>query len=173
MRKLLAAVIVVAVVAFGLIIRKPAPESASPGAVVATVPSPLAMPSFSVSAEVMTEKQMDRRSLDQPVSALAPTAEKIREEVEKNPHVPADSLISFAADLAPKMEAAMKSPEAAEKFFVELEDCLGSSRLRGSATVRALCLVNIRRLGQKVPSLKARADAAFEKADPELQRLAK
>lgn len=122
--------------------------------------------------EGVRKETADRRSPEKSVVALAPTLENVRQEVEKNPHAPAESLLRFAGDLAPKMEEAQKSDAAAEKFFFELQECVASPELRENMTARALCLMNIRRLGQKVPALKIRADTEIDKADPELLRLA-
>ena len=150
------------------------PGTVAPEAVTETTAiQPSTAPSVVVSAEALSEKEIARKSIDTPVVKLAPTAETMRSEVERDPHSPPTSLISFAADLAPKMDEAQKSPAAAEKFFAELQDCLASPKLAQSRTVRALCLVNIRRLGQQIPSMKSRAEAAFAKADPELRDLAR
>ncbi len=107
-----------------------------------------------------------------PVTALAPTLEKMRDEVTKNPHVPPPSLVAFSVALAPRLDEALKWPGKAEEFYGELRDCVEGPSQRGAKSIQALCLINLRRLGDKIPALRERARATWERADPELRRLA-
>jgi hypothetical protein len=103
----------------------------------------------------------------------APTLDKARDEVGENPHVTPKSLISFARELGPRMEMAMKSSEAADTLFTELEECAGSPRGRLNPSAQALCLVDMRDLAKKYPDLRPREKAVSEKADAGVLKLAR
>ena len=122
-----------------------------------------------------TGKMAAAEAVKNPVSVVnsAPEADKLREEAQKDPHSISDSLLLFSISLAPRLEESYRSPEAAERFYGELSACVTGRESRLTAPVRALCLMNALRLGQRLPALRARAQAMWEKADPEVKRLAK
>ncbi len=104
---------------------------------------------------------------------VAPSLTETREEVAANPHGTPPSLLSFAASLGPRLDEALRSPDKAEPFFNELVDCVEAPHGRMTPSAQALCLANVRRLGQKIPAFRDRAAAAAERADPEVVRLAR
>jgi hypothetical protein len=99
-----------------------------------------------------------------------PSPEVYRKEVAEDPHAPAPSMLRFAAGLAPRFAEAQKSPAKADEFYDDLRECAESTTIPQSA--KALCLVNIRDLGKKIPALRARSEAYWDRADPKLKRLA-
>lgn len=171
-RKAVPVVVALAIIAIAIGVkpRKPEsiPESPSPaspsGGATAAPPTDVLPPAEgSASTNAAPKKVLD----------LAPTPERLRADVANNPHAPPQALIDFAASLAPRMEEALKSPEKAEAFYAELKECEKSPKLARAKMLQALCLANIKTLGKKRPEFKARADASFEQADPEIARLAR
>ena len=141
----------------------PAPDASAP---VAAPVSPEASPSSPAPFAKVTAVP------EKSVVDLAPTLEQVRADAEKNPHVTPSAVIGFSADLAPRLESATKSPAAAERFLDELKECLEGKKLSGMKTLQALCLVNLRRLADKVPAVRERAQGVAKRADPEVRRLA-
>jgi hypothetical protein len=129
------------------VVAPPSPET-SP---ITSEPSPAPAKKFSVAAE-------------------APKLEQVREEVKRDPHSPPASTMEFARNLGHRLDEAMKTPESAAAFLPELEGCV-SGRDVQVQSVRATCLAAVRRMGLKVPSLRARTDAIFRSADPEIVKL--
>jgi hypothetical protein len=99
-----------------------------------------------------------------------PSPEVYRKEVAEDPHSPPPSMLRFAAGLAPRFAEAQKSPAKADEFYDDLRECAEGANVPQSA--KALCIVNIRDLGKKVPALRARSEAYWDRADPKLKRLA-
>ena len=159
-------IVVAAVFIFGR--PRPTAKTLEPEPMLSPEGVPVPFPSPSVSPKVAPSK-----SADLPLVETMPSVESMRSEVEANPHRTPPSLLAFAAQLAPRFDEALKSPVAAEKFFGELKDCVQALPSTNTRSVRALCLMNVRRIGEKLPAFHARVNEFLEKADPEIVRLSK
>lgn len=102
-----------------------------------------------------------------------PTIQEFRNEVARDPETTPPSLLRFAAVLGPRMEAALKSEDAAKALEPELEDCALARNGHGAiASVQATCLSDARKLGRAYPdSLGERAANLTSQADPSVTRL--
>ncbi len=129
--------------------------------------SPSSTPS--ILSQASTPLPIPIASSTQKVSDKIPSIAHVRDEVAKDPHSTPASLLSFAADLAPKMEAGMKDEKSAQHFIEELKDCaLGN----GAESARALCLSDAQMLSKKFPSLQPQFENILDHADPRVSRLA-
>ena len=103
---------------------------------------------------------------------VLPKLKTVRKEVEADPHGTPPSIIAFAEKLAPRMTAALASPQAAVEFFPQLEDCVHAPGTMPS--VQALCAGNAQRLAQKyAPQLQGRYQRLFDEAPQQVQSLLK
>lgn len=103
---------------------------------------------------------------------LAPDAETLREEVQKDPELVPRSTLFFAARLGKKMEVALRSEDGAASLFQELQDCVTSQRLEGSVTSRTLCLQDAQELAHAYPGrLKEQYSALYDRAEPRVRDL--
>lgn len=108
-----------------------------------------------------TELQSFRDSL--------PSLETIREEAQKAPHSPPESLINFAKGLGPLMEKALKNITDAELLSNELQDCSVDESIIQSA--RATCVTSVERLAERHPKLIERAEKIKKNVAPDVKNL--
>jgi hypothetical protein len=167
MSKLISILIVLAIATF-VWSRREAPmavEEKTPSVSATTVST------TTVSTTTMSEVTPSPTTAAISVTAIAPSVRAMRADVEADPHAPSKSLVEFSAELAPRLREALQHPATAEVFFAELQDCVDGPTQRDAPAIRALCLINLRRLG-KVPRLHEKAESAWSNADPEIRRLA-
>jgi hypothetical protein len=86
-----------------------------------------------------------------PLKEAIPTREILRAEVARDPHETPQALLSFSVDLQQRQVEAMKSEHAAQIIFKELEHCTADAT--SPSAVRALCLLDAKRLQTAYPSL--------------------
>jgi hypothetical protein len=113
------------------------------------------------------------KPLSKPVASLIPSNEKLRAEVEKNPHVTPQALLRFGLDLGQRLDEAVKSSEASEKFMRELDECVVGNRDGQASSTRALCLLNARHLAEARPEFKNDYLTLEAKASREIVELSK
>lgn len=85
----------------------------------------------------------------------APSPEALKAEVEQDPHQTPLSLIRYSEELGQHMDLAAESDAYAEKFFRYLEGCAAMDERDSALPVRAICLINARKLSETKPELLA------------------
>jgi hypothetical protein len=170
MRKLIPILIILSIATF-VWSRREAPKNEPASAPMAVEEKTPPVSTTTVSATTMSEVTPSPTTTAKIVTAIAPSVRDMRADVEADPHAPSKSLVEFSAELAPRLREALQHPATAEVFFAELQDCVDGPTQKEAPTIRALCLINLRRLG-KVPRLHEKAESAWSNADPEIRRLA-
>jgi hypothetical protein len=79
------------------------------------------------------------------------------------------TLMDFADELAPQMEAAEKDPQRARELMGDLESCLQASESQRSVGMKALCFSTAEELSDSHPELKGRFLELKRTANPEIQ----
>jgi hypothetical protein len=102
------------------------------------------------------------------VTLDAPSVNQLRTEVAANPHETPPSVLSFAAELAPRMAAALHSSEKAHHLWNELEKC--TSQISSPTVIRSICLSNINILADHY-SWQEKYQDLLGKVNPEVKRL--
>lgn len=101
-----------------------------------------------------------------PLAEKIPPADKILDQVKKDPHATPPALVQFSLDLGDKMDAAQNSEPKARALFQELEDCTLGGAQQGRNSIQALCLLNAKRLGNTFPSLARDYEQLERRSDP-------
>ncbi len=99
-----------------------------------------------------------------PLKAKMPQREDYLDQVDENPHGVPQAIRDFARELAPRMRLALTDSAQATALLPELARCGQEAELQ---TVRIQCLANAKRIGDRWPDLKARAEADRENAKAE------
>lgn len=102
---------------------------------------------------------------------ITPTAEDLRAEVAKDPHLPPPTLMKFAAALGERMQAAEKSELESTNLVSELDECLRNEN--HPEGIRAMCLASASRLAKRYPTLQDRTAEMVRVAGPRISNLAK
>jgi hypothetical protein len=105
------------------------------------------------------------------IGQLAPTLEKINEEVEKNPHTSPESLSNYSLQLNSRVRELQNENEA-QNFLIELEECVRPKARQIPTSAQALCLSNAEKVKGHYPNLSDQYQRLIQMADPEAKRLA-
>lgn len=102
---------------------------------------------------------------------VIPSVQTLQDEVKENPQTIPASLITFAADLGPKMEKAMQNEDSATALIGELEECAVGKEPEVPLVIQSICLSNARILSRKHPKLDEKFQAILPKANPDAAKL--
>jgi hypothetical protein len=185
MRRLGVGIIVIGVVGAGIFykMRSPSTSERQSLSVEASVTGGLEQNSLNHSGDTGSELEAEDPSLDsEPPSyngaynaGAAPSYEGqvagTGSPMGQDPAFNSSSLMDFAEELAPEVEAALESEPAAEALFQEFEETLLESGASAPKAVQAVYLSNARILKERYSNLGSRYDALLQQADPEVVKL--
>jgi hypothetical protein len=106
-------------------------------------------------------------------SSTAPTLERVRSEVEADPHSTPASVLVFAQRISTFMEVARASSEAARLAAPQLERCASADGKSLVESARVLCLISLQRLARANPDLENDYVATRESVEPRVAQLAR
>jgi hypothetical protein len=147
-----------------LILRSPQKESIERDVVLSRAPEHTPNESFA-NEEETNDELPTHQSSPAPVvqpgaprpnsSFIPPSSDQARSEVKENNHAAPKSLIQFANQIADRFDEVERSPDQADSFMSELEDCVKDGT-QPMMSARALCLTNAEDLAAMFPQFKAR-----------------
>ena len=148
-----------------------AQESVAPQDTIKVSSPVTTIPTLEVKPTAANEKKGTSEVDMRPVLEQMPRAADVREEVKANPHSTPVSVVMFSAMLYERMQSASQDPKQAASLFTELRDCVTTKEDATVSSVRALCLLNAKRLGAKFSGLAGDLHQLQQSADPKVVQL--
>lgn len=98
-----------------------------------------------------------------------PKNEKLKEQIQSNPHSTPRALLSFAKQLGPLMEKALKNETDAKVLMNQFQACALDETV--AVAGRALCVQDTEKLAELHPHIKNKASELRSSVSPEVQKI--
>jgi len=118
------------------------------------------------------EERLTAQGLEEIKLPSMPSLQKIRTEVDEDPHGTPPSILEFALGLAGAMERALSEQRDAPKVFDYMSSCATQSEKEVTDSLQVICASNAFRLSEKYPELfRHRYDEMISKLSPRTKEI--